>query len=149
MKTMEELFGEPISTYTDDDAQENGLLVAINDKDRVSRAVWDWIVSTMDMKKSKPPSCWPIDLFAYCRAKTPDDRARAMCRGIIDVNRKQAERVYDENIDGGIFALWINHEGGYGGRPLAVSDKEIVGGQMKLWFVPNGAGVTLMFPEDY
>ncbi len=148
MKNLTELFGEPISVYSDNDAIEDGALVAINDNDRVTRPVWDWITGTMDMKKSQPPSCWPIDLFAYCRAKTPDDRALAMFRGLIDTNRRQALRVYDENIGGGIFTLWINHEGGYGGRPTGVETSD-TGGQMKLWFVPNGNGLTLMFPEDY
>jgi len=146
---MTELFGEPISVYTDDEAVDDGTLVAINSKDRVTRPVWDWLISTMDMKNPKPPSGWPVNLFGYFGAKTKDERVKAMCEGIIDVNRKQAQRVYDENIAGGIFSLWINHEGGYGGRPISVDNKESEGGQMRLWFVPNGNGLTLMFPEDY
>jgi hypothetical protein len=149
MKTLEEIFGKPISVYTDEEAVDDGTLVAINSKDRITRPVWDWLVSTMDMKNPKPPSHWPVNLFGYFGAKTKDERVRSMCEGIIDVNRKQAMRVYEENIGGGFFQLWVSHEGGYKGRPISVDDKDQVGGQMRLWFVPNGAGLTLMFPEDY
>jgi hypothetical protein len=147
-QTLFEAFGEPISTYTDSQAVEDGGLIAINADDRVTRAVWDWLYLTVDMKNPKPPIGWPVNLFGFFAAQTPDKRVLAMCDGLIEMNRREAIRVYEQNIGGGIFGLWVRHEGGYGGKPIAVEDKE-TGGQMRLWFVPNGAGITLMFPEDY
>jgi hypothetical protein len=149
MKTLEETFGKPISVYTDEDACEDGGLVAINQHDRVTHAVWTWLESTTDMKNPMPPTCWPVDLMGFFTAKKPADRVLAMCRGVIDTNRRQAKRVYDENTNGGILCLWVSHEGGYGGRPTGLETRE-VGGQMKLWFIPNeNDGITMMFPDDY
>jgi hypothetical protein len=149
MKTLTEMFGEPISTYSDNDAGEDGTLVAINAKDRVTRPVWDWLESTVDMKNPKPPSCWPVDLFGFFGAKKPADRALAMCRGIIENNRREAMRVYEQNIGGGIFTLWVLTHKGKGSKPLGISATQQPGEPMRLWFVPNGAGLTMMFPEDY
>jgi len=149
MKTMTEIFGEPISTYTDSEGVDDGALVAINHNDRVTRAVWHWLESTVDMKNPKPPSCWPVNLMGFFSAKKPADRVLAMCDGIISANRKEATRVYDANIGGGIFTLWVLTHKGKGDAPLGLSTTEQPGEPMKLWFVPNIAGITMMFPEDY
>ena len=144
-----ELFGEPISIYSDQDAVDDGVLVAINDKgDRVTSAVWHWLETAMETMK-KPPSCWPVDLFTFCAAKNGATRALAMTRGIIDTNRREALRVYNENIGGGIFVLWPRVD--VDDRPTVIEDFEPTDPLHKtLWFVPNeNDGITLMFPEDY
>ena len=148
MSTLYETFGRPISVYTDGNACEDGELVAINRHDRVTRTVWNWLESTIDMQNPKPPACWPVDLMGFFNAKKPPDRVLAMCRGIIEENRRQAKRVYDENTDGGIFAKFVETKNG---KPITLLDSEGLPGGKKLWFVPNddGSGITLMFPEDY
>ena len=145
-----ELFGKPISIsiYTDQEAVDDGVLVAINDKgDRVTSAVWHWLETAMETMK-KPPSCWPVDLFTFCAAKNGATRALAMTRGIIDTNRREALRVYNENIDGGIFTLCAACD--TDDRPISISKSNDTHGMKRLWFIPNeNDGITLMFPEDY
>lgn len=139
-----ETFGEPISTYTDKDAVEDGDLVAINQKDRVTRAVWNFLVEHAP-KNHKPPAGWPVDLFGFFRAKTQDDKAKAMAEGVISTNRQQAERVYNENIGGGIFTL--NPALGADGTITRLEDQETT---HKMWLIPNElGGISLIFPSDY
>ena len=149
MKTeMHELFGEPISTYTDAEAVDDGVLVSINQRDRVTCAVWEWLNSTVDMKNANPPSCWPVDMMEWFTAKKPDERVHAMTSAILDEKRKQATRVYEENTGGGIFQLWAKIDAK--GKPIALEDTEPQGACKRLWILPNeNDGVTLMFPEDY
>jgi type I site-specific restriction-modification system R (restriction) subunit len=144
----QELFGEVISSYTDAEAVDDGVLVSINQRDRVTSAVWGWLNSTVDMKNAKPPSCWPVDMMEWFTAKKADERVHAMTSAIIDEKRKQATRVYEENTEGGIFQLWAKI--GANEKPLSLEDTEPQGACKRLWILPNeNDGVTLMFPEDY
>jgi len=140
---MENFFEQAISTYTDRDAIEDGAIVAINPRDRVTRAVWDWLETGVDMKNPKPPNCWPVDLFPFFGAKKPATRVLAMCRGLIDTHRRPAERA---EANGKTYALWcecVNL------RPAAIHEAERPGAK-ELWLIPNEArGFTLMFPGDY
>src|SRR6266481_1477000 len=115
-----------IATYTDAQACDDGVLIAINAKDRVTRSVWEWLVEHAP-KTSQPPSCWPVDMMGWFGATSikkaeaaklivkhskdaqkvfdriiADRKAAALCRGLIGRDRTQAERVYRDNIDGGI-----------------------------------------------
>ena len=142
-----------ISVYTDDDAVVDGILVAINDRDRVTRTVFEWLSEAMESKKD-PPSCWPVDLFAFCRANDGAGRALAMTRALIDVHRKKAAHIYNENIGGGIFQLFAKID--IMERPIALEeDGELnpKAASKELWLLPNESerhgGLTLMFPSDY
>lgn len=168
---------EVISTYTDGQAVEDGFLVAINGRDRVSRPLYDWVVARAP---EKPPNCWPIDLMGFCSAtrisKTDalkliakygkdeaqkhlnlviaDKKAVAMFRGLIDTRRDLARRVYDENIGGGILSLWPVTSGTSSDVIVHLADKDPgelkVMRARKIWLMPNElGGMTLMFPEDY
>lgn len=137
---------EVISSYSDREACEDGVLVAIGAKDRVSRAVWDFLFEHAP-KGAKPPNCWPVDLLGWFRAKTVDDKVLAMSSALIRTHATRAREVYDKNIDGGIFKAYIllDDAGAIGELSLATSFTS-----KTLWLVPNeNDGITLMFPEDY
>lgn len=163
-----------VSTYTDREAIEDGLLVAISHNDRVSRAVWEYFVENAP-HGSKPPNCWPVDLMGWFRAEVvkredalkliaehgkeegqkklnqiiADRKALALSKGLVGTHAKQATRVYDENIGGGIYNLFAFETGGFISE-LSASDRTDGGPSRKLWLMPNeNGGVTLMFPEDY
>jgi hypothetical protein len=162
-----------ISTYTDGQAVEDGLLVAINQKDRVTRALWEYLVEKAP-KGNQPPNRWPVDLMTWFRAEAikreealkliaelgkdaaqkkfermiADRKALALSKGIISTHTKQATRVYEENIGGGIYKLFAveSPDGRY------LTDLTADQGENKsvLWLLPNeNGGITLMFPEDY
>jgi hypothetical protein len=63
------IFGpdDVISTYTDRQAIEDGILVAINERDRVTRTVWEYLV-TKQPGGSQPPSNWPVAMMGWFRA---------------------------------------------------------------------------------
>jgi hypothetical protein len=148
-------FGPVISSYTSEQAVDDGVLVAVTTKDMVTRQVFDFL-SRYAAGAEQPPDCWPIELMTWVRAaamprevalkliaelgkdgaqahfkkRIGDNRACSMAKGLIDVNLRQAQKVYDDNIGGGIW----KHE---------ALDRTF-------WLVPNElGGMTLMFPEDY
>ena len=167
-KKLEEIFGEPISIYTDNDAVEDGCLVAINAKDRVSRACWEWLAQSTPLG-SKPPDCWPVELMGWFQAgnisqpealkriakhgteaqakferEVRDKKAKALASGLIGTHGTIARRVYENNEGGGIWAGWAVVRDG---TLLAFNESS---GSQKLWLIPNEQnGLTLMFPEDY
>lgn len=51
-----------ISTYSDAQAVDDGVLVAVNAKDRVSRAAFEFLAAKTPMI-SRPPNKWPVDLM--------------------------------------------------------------------------------------
>lgn len=160
-----------ISTYTDHEAIEDGVLVPISTRDRVTRSVWEWLVAKAP-KGSKPPNCWPVDMMGWFRAgdvsptkaakliakhgleaqkkfelQVMYNKALAMSKGLIGTHRDQAQRTYDENFDGGIYKLygWVDTAG-----VLFQLGTEPNGVFCTFWLLPNeNQGITLMFPEDY
>jgi hypothetical protein len=111
---------EVVSTYTDGQACEDGILVAVAAKDRVSRPVWEYLCSRVPLDNVAPEA---IDAKRHDHALFTSGR-------MITTNALEARRVYEQNIGGGIFSLIEQ------GR--------------KFWIMPNElGGLTLMFPEDY
>jgi hypothetical protein len=106
---------EVISTYTDKQAVEDGVLVAVSDKDRVTRAAFDFL----------------------CKLHPCDDQAKQdamvadyVVHVLLAQHGREARRIYDHNIGGGIFSFYQS--------------------QKRMWIIPNEiGGLTLMFPEDY
>jgi len=164
---------EVISTYTDWQAVEDGLLVAVSLKDRISRAVWEKLCEHAP-KDSQPPNCWPVDLMGWFTASKikkedalkliaqhgaeegqrkfermiADRKTLALAKGILSTHSQQAKRVYDENIGGGIFNLWATLSSQNIFNGLELTDRGVV--SLRLWLIPNElGGMTLMFPEDY
>lgn len=124
---MESLFNdaEVVSRYTDSQAVDDGILVALKDGHRVTSNVWEWMASVADGRE-KPPDRWPVSLLLWFSGH----QLLAMAVGLIEVNAANARRIYENNIDGGIWTE--DHEG------------------RTLWLIPNECGgLTLMFPEDY
>ena len=171
-RNTESLFttADVISTYTDAQACDDGVLIALNPKDRVTRTVWEWLVEKAP-KSSQPPNRWPVDLMGWFGATSikkadaqkliakhgkdaqsvlerivADRKAAALSRGIITTNRQQATRVYNENLNGGIYKA---HALENSGQIESLTDiSSLV--NTTLWLVPNeNGGITLMFPEDY
>jgi hypothetical protein len=161
-----------IYTYTDGQAVEDGVLVAINPRDRVTRTVWEYFVEKAP-KGSEPPNRWPVSMMDWFTAskisKTDaakmiaefgkdqaqekfsrmiaDRKALALSKGIISTHASQAKRVYDENTDGGIYKLYGHLD------PAGILFQlgtEPHGVFCTLWLMPNeNNGTTLMFSEDY
>jgi len=164
-----------VSRYTDREAVEDGLLVPVSTKDRVSRAAWEYLAENAPAG-AKPPDGWPVDMMGWFTAEKvsktdaqkllaehgaeegqkklnqmiADSKALALAKGVIRVNSQTACRVYEENIDGGIWKLFsIQDPAGKIAR-LQPEDPGKISGKKVLWFLSNeNGGITLMFPEDY
>ncbi len=141
---------EAISTYTDAQAVEDGELVAVTPKDRATSALYEFLVDNLG---ETPPAGWPVELMGWCTIRKDDEepglrRALAATRGLIDVHRHAATRIYEENIDGGIWAGYIQQ--GAGDVITGFDTSDSPSGDRKVWMLPNKqGGLTLMFPEDY
>lgn len=139
-----------ISTYTDEQACEDGVLVAVTPKDRVTVALWGFLSDNLG---DTPPCGWPVELMGWCTIRDDDPepglrRALAATKGLIDVNRTEATRVYEHNIGGGIWQGFIQQ--GAEGLITGFDQSDGPGGDRKVWLLPNElGGLTLMFPEDY
>lgn len=136
---------EVISTYGDEQMLEDGNSVAVTQQDRVIRTVWDWMVERLP-EGNAPPDRWPVEMMGWFQAKTRDDKALAASKALIDDWRVQATRVWEENIDGGVFKLYAESKGESISRLKETgTDDDVV-----LWLIPNEVGgITLMFPSDY
>ena len=142
-----------ISSYTDEQATDDGELVDIGHGHRVTRALWDFMVARFQATDS-PPAGWPVNLMGWVRAgcdgfdsAAGHDRALAASRGLATTHAMQAENVYDENIGGGILEGFIQLGADKAITGFDLSDSP--SGDTKIWFIPNGAGITIMFPSDY
>ncbi len=147
-KKIVEIFGAPISTYTDGQAVEDGFLVAVTRRDRVTRPVFEYLVQAAP-EGAKPPDRWPVDMMGWFRGKTKDDKALALAVGLINGRGQMARRVYEENTAGGIWCAWAAERED---KLVALSEVEPSSdaGSRRLWLIPNEiGGMTLMFPEDY
>jgi hypothetical protein len=163
-----------VSCYTDSQAVEDGILLAINPQDRVTRAVWEFLVHKAP-KGARPPANWPVEMMAWFRCEAikredalkliaehgkdaaqkeferiiADRKALALSKGIIGRDGKEARRVYEVNIGGGIYKLFAITSGDHLDT-LAVTDPRDTNPHRVLWLLPNeNGGMTLMFPEDY
>ena len=159
-----------ISTYTDAQACDDGVLIALNAKDRVTRSVWEWLVEKGPVT-AQPPSRWPVDMMGWFGATSikkaeaakliakhgkdsqsvlerivVDRKAAALSRGLISANRSLATHVYEHNVGGGIYKV---HALENNGQIESLTDiSSLV--NTTLWLLPNeNGGISLMFPEDY
>lgn len=139
-----------IFAYTDDQAVEDGTLIAIDGKNRVTSTVFGFLARHL---QKEPPTRWPVELLTYFGSKSPEDRARAAAWGLVTTYGDEARRIYDRNIGGGI---WRAKAVVANGRirelapepdmPTGAADAEV----RTLWLMPNEVGgLTLLFPDDY
>lgn len=164
---------EVISQYTDKNAVEDGVLVPLDAKNRVTRPAFEFLAENTPIATAQPPNNWPVEMMGWFRtgsvtqadalkriAKHGLDaqaefekeirakRAIALAKGLIGKFERQARRVYDENLDGGIFKVWPKLTGDV----LTGVDENSAGKSSNepLWIMPNeNGGMTLMFPSDY
>ena len=143
-----DLFGPVIYSYTDEQAREDGVLVAVSRKDRVTQAAFNFLAEHLT---PRPPSQWPVDMMGYFRAKDGEDRALAAANGLISVHGPDARRIYENNIGGGIWEAWAVSK--KDGALLSLFKSAPTSDEWeatKLWLIPNEmGGLTLLFPEDY
>jgi len=137
-----DFFGPPIYAYTDETAVEDGFLVPLNNRDRITRAAYVALAKAAEFQ-TNPPNYWTVDLFGYCRAKTGEARALAMAGGLVDVNRHTVER------DGGPLAFYaIRSATGYV-RLVEVEPADAATFDT-YWLEANErGGVTVMLPGDH
>ena len=115
------IFGDVIYSYGDEQAVEDGVLVAVSKIDRVTIAVWAYLEDIV------------AEVEAEDEAEVPDDEPRRTAQDCIDHFRERAIKAWDNpSVGGGLFQF---------------TAKE---GDHTLWLIPNEVGgVTLMFPSDY
>lgn len=165
-----------IFAYTDKNAVDDGLLVAVGPRDRVTRTLWEALCERAP-ESSKPPNRWPVDLMGWFQAENvkkedalkliakygaeegqrklnqiiADRKALALSKGIIGTHARAAVRAYELNTDGGIYKLYAVMDKAEKYSELMASlplEGSLV--YSTFWLLPNeNAGVTLMFPEDY
>ncbi len=138
-----------ISGYGDDQAVEDGILVRVDQHDRVTRACWEWMAAKLG---DTPPENWPVELMGYIGAESGDDRALAAAKGLLTQYMIPARTTWERNIGGGIFTLWVDvrSDGIKGVYRESERTKDEREPMTRLWFIPNElGGMTLMFPEDY
>lgn len=117
-----------------------------------------------------PPPCWPVPIVAFTKGRAKDvieaigeENARkvvaaALCVGLIDHHRVQAQRIHDENTGGGIFTGYVLSTDGRCSGFYDAPDWEqrqaphphgAVDGR-RVWLMPNELdGMTFMFPSEY
>jgi hypothetical protein len=159
-----------ISRYSDNDAVDDGVLVAIGARDRVTRTVWEALAERAPAG-SKPPNRWPVDMMGWFQAeniKKPealaliakygaeegqkklnqiiaDRKALALSKGIVSTHGRQAVKVYEENTDGGIYKLYATV--GESGKFESLETVTLTNGEgtscnllPPFWLLPNENG---------
>ncbi len=133
---------EVISSYSDSQAVEDGILVAITGRDRVTVACWAWIRDNLPSEGS-PPDRWPVDLMGWCTG----DKTLAATRGLIGSFDDMARRAWDAK---DLLTLYVQTMVNSGTITGVFTDEPDDDAHTRLWLIPNeNGGVTLMFPEDY
>lgn len=143
-----------ISSYTDEQAVDDGVLVEMGDRNRATQAVFSWLKETVALPSwGVPPTNWPVELMMFCAAgraiKAGTEggarvKAEAAIRGLIGSCGPQARRIYEQNIGGGV---WVRY---YEPLAHALLQNDPKSDAKRLWMLPNEiGGMTLMFPEDY
>ena len=136
-----------ISTYTDAQAVEDGVLVKLWAADRCTRAVWEWLCEHLEADQT--PEGWPLPLLACWEASTAARRALAALGGLIARYEQQARTTYEENRDGGILTLYVVEDDDGRIRALRLGEDPSEPSRT-LWLIPNEVGgLTVLFPEDY
>lgn len=143
-----------IAEYGDEQALDDGVIVAVSGRDRVTNTAFAWIQEHVGCK-SQPPNRWPVDLFPWCSAERDADRAGdlqvsarravAAVRGVIGTYQRQA---HERDQAGHMLELWadVRSDGVHG----LVEQEPDNPHATRFWLVPNElGGITLMFPSDY
>lgn len=140
-----------ISKYTDADAIEDGQIIAVNKHDRMTNGVFAFLSRAATDLDARPPSCWPVPMLDWFRAKDPDTKAVALAHGFIEENRKAADVPPPADLFTAYFLTDAN--GRLTGYQRAAGGGEGLEDEThkRVWLVPNDEthGLTLMFPSEY
>ncbi len=153
-----------ISTYTAGQAVADGMMVAVTPRDLVTIGLFSHLAEVAPMT-GQPPAEWPVPIVAFCKGRAADvieaigeENARkvvaaALCVGLIDHHRVQAQRIHVQNIQGGIFTGYVLNDGtrctGFHVAPDETELEEHFG-RRRVWLMPNEMdGITMMFPSEY
>lgn len=124
---------EIISIYTDSDAVEDGMLWPVSERDRIT----DNLGRTL--QKAKGYTLSIADVLAGARHWIREWGA-------------QARRIYDMNLDGGIWVgtLHLDEQGRWTRLAPNTRLEKDTSIASRVWMIPNElGGLTLMLPEDY
>lgn len=136
-----EVFGPVIFRYTDQEAIDDGVFVALTSHDRVTTNALRAITRAVEDQR-EPPACWPVDLMAFIGAKDADAKAMAMVTGLILTTGQIVAR------SRGYRALHAVR-GATGFRELVEDEPKDAATYLTLLLVANEVGgCTLMLTED-
>ncbi len=155
---------EVISTYTDEEAVEDGMLVELERCHRATRPLWEYLVEHLPTD-GQPSDRWPVAMLQWFAGtdEAPSWRAKAALIGLLGTHGTEARRVDAENSGGGIFtgyiisdpktetitAFEVDESNRKLGRPRS-TPREDDPHRRRIWIMPNElGGLTVMFPEDY
>lgn len=131
-----------ISTYTDQEAVNDGVLVSLGSKDRVTSTVYHFLLARVS---KRVPLQWPLEPHAksaYEVISDPDMRVLMLCTALVRHYGPIAKKVYD---DGNLWHAYLDASGS-DINAIRPGTKE----GLQLWIMPNElGGLTIMFPEDY
>lgn len=133
---------EPIYTYGDAEACEDGVLVALTQRDRCTRALFEDLAKYLP---DSPPNRWPVDLFGYIAAAAKHDpglRAEAACKGLFARHGSQ--------ISTDPAPLWMIRKDSESPITDLSETRPDDGSGFEIWIVTNELnGTTIMYPSDW
>jgi len=133
---------KPISVYSDAEACEDGVLVALSQRDRCTRALFEDLVKYLP---DSPPNRWPVDLFGYLAAAAKNDpglRAAAACKGLFVR--------YGSRLSDGPAPLWMIRSGSESPITDLVETHPDDNSGVEIWITINElGGLTVMYPSDW
>jgi hypothetical protein len=165
----DDFWGEPISTYSDAEAVDDGVLVPITKKDRCTRPVFSFLAENTPMG-AQPPDRWPVEMMGWFRAEAMkreealkliaefgkngaqakfleiirDRKALALAKGLIGSEELTARRIYENNEGGGIHKVFVAT--GATGEIVGISPIEIPRDDAgNLGWKPNGSPTTTLW----
>lgn len=129
--------------YTDTEAVQDGVLVPLTSRDRVSQALWDFIEARVS--PNRVPLRWPMLSGVeamYPLVKTEEWRSRALLQSLTIAYHDAAHSVYD---NGGVWHAKLEVTNS-SIESISPGSKE----DIQIWIMPNElGGLTVMFPSDY
>ena len=150
-----------IHAYTDENALEDGVIVAITKKHRATNGVFVYQGEHAPEGDNGPPQNWPVPLLEWMAAKTDNQKAMALARGFIEGHTGHAERCNGDLIVDCITnpqtdkIVSVELDAAQMGRTaVAIADQQRRHAEgrpgRRMWMLKNECdGYTLMFPEEY
>lgn len=133
---------KPIFVYGDAEACDDGVLVAITQRDRCTRALFEDLVRYLP---EGLPDRWPVDLFGYLAAAAknqPGLRAEAAIKGLCARYSRQRP---DQPAP-----FWMIRKDSESPITKLSETRPDDGSGVEIWIVTNELnGLTVMYPSDW